>query len=127
VDDEYRRQLIALQQKAQESYDKTVLTLSGGALGVSFAFVTNFVERGSMQAPCLLFGAWSCWALSLATTLTSHLTGHEALRRAVEELDSGKPARGGCYDRFTGFLNRAAGVLFVVGVLFVGAFVWRNV
>ena len=129
VDDEYRRQLIALEQKAQESYDKTLLTLSGGALGVSFAFVTNFVERGSMQASCLLFGAWSCWALSLAMTLTSHLSSQTAIRRAIKDFDSGRPVKrpGGRYDLLTVVLNVGAGVLFVVGVAFVGIFVWRNV
>jgi len=127
VDDEYRRQLIALEQKAQESYDKTLLSLSGGALGVSFAFVTGFVERGSMQASGLLIGAWFSWALSLASTLASHFTGQAALRRAIQELDSGRSARGGCYDRFTAILNAAAGLFFLAGVALVGIFVWRNV
>jgi hypothetical protein len=30
---EYRKDLIALEQRAQEEYDNTLLTLSGGALG----------------------------------------------------------------------------------------------
>jgi hypothetical protein len=41
-DREYRAQLVAVQRKSEEAFDKTVVTLSGGALGVSFAFVTNF-------------------------------------------------------------------------------------
>jgi CDP-diglyceride synthetase len=127
VNDEHRSQLLALEQKAQESYDKTVLSLSGGALGVSFAFVTGFVERGSMQASGLLIGAWFSWALSLASTLASHFTSQAALRRAIQELDSGRSAHGGYYDRFTAILNAAAGVLFVVGVFLVANFVWRNV
>jgi CDP-diglyceride synthetase len=132
MDDEradHRRQLIALEQKAQESYDKTVLSLSGGALGVSFAFVTGFVERGSMQASGLLMGAWFSWALSLASTLASHFTSQAAMRRAIKELDSDRAVEqpGGYYDRFTAILNATAGLLFLAGVVFVGVFVWRNV
>ena len=129
MDDEYRRQLIALEQKAQESYDKTLLTLSGGALGLSFAFVTTLVQRGSMRVSGLLIGAWFSWALSLATTLTSHLTSQAAIRRAIKDFDSGRPVErpGGRYDLLTVVLNVGAGVLFIVGVVFAGFFVWRNI
>jgi hypothetical protein len=58
MDDDYREHLTAVEQKAQESYEKTVLSLSGGALAVAFAFVTNFVEHGSMQAAGWLVAAW---------------------------------------------------------------------
>lgn len=33
----YRSHLVAADERAQENFDKTVLSLSGGALGVSFA------------------------------------------------------------------------------------------
>ena len=35
---EYRRQLLTLEQKSTEAFDKAVLSLSGGALGLSIAF-----------------------------------------------------------------------------------------
>jgi hypothetical protein len=126
---DYRSQLIALEQKAQESYDKTVLTLSGGALGVSFAFVSNFVERDSMVCPGLLFSAWVAWAFSLACALASHFASCLALRRAVQELDRDRSVQrpGRRYDRFTGFFNLTAGVLCVAGMLLLVTFVWRNV
>jgi len=128
-DDRYRTQLTALEQKAQEGYDKTVLSLSGGALGVSFAFVTNFVERGSMQASGLLVGAWMCWAFSVTATLFSHWTSHLALRRAIRDLDSGSSPRrpSGWFDVLTANLNLLAGLLFLAGVVSVAYFVWRNV
>jgi hypothetical protein len=125
----YREQLVALEQKAQESYDKAVLTLSGGALGVSFAFVSNFVERGATLAPWALVGAWLSWALSVTATLFSHFTSTWALRRGIEDVDRGQlPVwRSNWYDRMTAVLNAAAGLLFLVGVLFIAGFVWRNV
>ena len=128
-DKEYRRQLIALEQKAQESYDKTVLSLSGGALGVSFAFVTGFVDRGAMQAPGLLVAAWLSWAFSVTATLFSHFTSGLALRRAITALAADRPVErpGASYNRLTAILDAAAGLLFLAGVLCVACFVWRNV
>jgi len=38
---EYRKHLVAAEQQVQADFDKTVLSLSGGALGISFAFVKN--------------------------------------------------------------------------------------
>jgi hypothetical protein len=126
---DYRKQLIALEQKAQEGYDKTVLSLSGGALGVSFAFVTNFVARGSMQASLWLVAAWILWAASVTATLGSYFTSHLALRRAITDFDSGRSYErpGGCYDVITLVLNAVGGLLFLVGVVLVAVFVWRNV
>jgi len=89
---------------------------------------TVLVQAGALvRVVTVGFGAWFSWALSVTATLASHFTAQAALRRAVQELDSGKWSRGGYYDRFTAILNAAAGVLFVVGVFLVGAFVWRNV
>ena len=46
---EYRAHLVSAAQKAQEDFDKTLLALSGGALGVSFAFVKDIVGDGSVH------------------------------------------------------------------------------
>jgi len=42
---EYRTHLVAAEQKAQEDYDKTVISLSGGALGISFAFIVDCISK----------------------------------------------------------------------------------
>jgi len=57
----YRADLITGRQKAQEQFDKAVLSLSGGALGVSFTFVDKFVPKGSVvEHSNLLIIAWFC-------------------------------------------------------------------
>ena len=58
---EYRSHLILAEQKAQEDYDKTVVFLSGGALGISFAFVKDFIGTGPMVSQNWLIWAWICW------------------------------------------------------------------
>jgi hypothetical protein len=87
---EYRRQLLALEEKAQEVFDKTVVTLSGGALGISFAFIKDFLGTGPVMAKPWLIRAWAAWVVSLSASLTSHYLSTFAIRRATEELDAGK-------------------------------------
>ena len=58
----YRLHLVAAEQKAQEDFDKTILSLSGGALGVSFVFLKDIVGPEHVAAPAWLFAAWLTWA-----------------------------------------------------------------
>ena len=58
---EYRNWLIAAEQKAQEDFDKTVLSLSGGALGISFAFVKDIVGDQPLIKTKFLLTAWIAW------------------------------------------------------------------
>ena len=125
----YREQLLALMNESQGAFDKTIVTLSGGALGVSFAFVKNFVGDAAPQLPLLLFLAWSCWTLSLAGILASHYTSAAALRRAVEQLDGHRLEHekpGGVAEKATELLNPAALVLFLAGLISAGVFVFIN-
>lgn len=40
---EYRRMLLDLEQESIASFDRTVLYLSGGALGLSMTFLQNII------------------------------------------------------------------------------------
>ena len=63
TDNEYRRLLQELENKAQDQYDKTVILLSTGALGISFAFLKEIVKLETAVMIHFLIGAWICWAL----------------------------------------------------------------
>ena len=49
IDEAYRARLARLRTRAFANYDKAVITLSGGALGISFAFVKDAVGRPDSQ------------------------------------------------------------------------------
>jgi len=123
---QYRAHLYQLEQKAQESFDKSVLSLSGGALGVSFAFTESFVGRPPYSMQILLALAWIAWAASIVAVLTSFFTSTIALRK---ELARGLPAadgRGNRFDTITGVLNVIGGLLFPTGVVLLAVFVLKN-
>ena len=125
----YRSRLELLEQKAQEDFDKTVLSLSGGALGISFAFVKDIVGSDITTNPLLLFLSWLCWGLSVMFVLISYYTSHLALRKAIEQVDTEKihdSQPGGIADRVTAFCNALGGILFIAGVVLISTFVWLN-
>ena len=126
---EYRQWLVAAEQKGQADFDKTVLTLSGGALGISFAFVKDIIGPGQITQPLILLAAWICWALSCFAVLASFHYSNLAVRRAIEQCDSGKihcEPPGGYYTKITKFLNASGGVLFFGGVFLMALFVYFN-
>ena len=126
---EYRRMLIDLEQKSIESFDKTVLTLSGGALGLSMTFLKNIVGPANEAQILWLTIAWGCWAFSLVLTLSSFWLSARAMRKAVRQLDNwklGQERPGGSWDWATENFTLLGGVAFILGVIAMITFIQRN-
>jgi|GEM_PF-652087 len=121
---EYRKHVLLAGQKSQDDYDKTTIALSGGALGISFAFLKDYLGSGQIENVNLLLLSWAAWGASVAAVLVSFYTSHLALRKTIDQIDSGRIAKekpGGIYSRITAALNLSAGILFLVGlVLMIG-------
>ena len=126
---EYRKWLVAAEQKSQEDFDKTVLSLSGGALGISFVFLKDVIGPQPIVLSCFLLAAWLAWAFSTFAVLTSYYLSHLALRRAISQVDDGtiyKKPPGGAYAYLTAILNATGAVLFLVGVCCITVFAGAN-
>jgi hypothetical protein len=126
---QYRQQLLTADQKAQEDFDKTVLTLSGGALGISFAFVKDIVGNKPLTNPDWLLCAWIAWGISVASVLASFYFSQRALRHAIKQVDQNRiyeQTPGRMYSRITSVLNAIGGVLFLVGVILIVMFAGKN-
>lgn len=132
---EYRGLLTKTEQDSQSEYDKAVLALSGGALGLSFAFTKDVVGTKDLIYSSLLLAAWISWALSSTSILFSFLTSQQALRKAIRQLDKRTSEEdveekmdrpGGWYDCFTAGLNLSGGILFLVGLVMMMLFVSFN-
>lgn len=127
---EYRQHLVETLQKVSESYDKTVITLSGGALAISFTFVKDFIGKEPANDPELLFWAWVLFALSLAAVLFSLFFGTLAFRKAISQVDDGTiydKKAGGVLDKITIWLHSSGAILLIVGLFLLGSFVYQNI
>jgi len=125
----YRESLILAEEKAQSEYDRLIVALSGGALGVSFAFVKQFIGNQQPQRVFALVGAWTCWVASLGFILVSHHFSVKAMRKAIDQVDSGKiygQRVGGPFDAVVKWTNILAGAFFLIGTILAIAFVAIN-
>jgi hypothetical protein len=123
--DSFRDTLQRYSTESQDDYDKAVLSLSGGALGISFAFLKDFVGSREVPHPWLLAVAWSCWGFSLLSVLWSFYSARIAFDRAIEKWDAkvrDPKELGGNPNAVTKALNFLSGVLFLLGVISMTVF-----
>jgi hypothetical protein len=126
----YRESLIVTLKFLNESYDKLLVTLSGGALGISIAFLKDIVKLENVNNPRLLFLAWLAFILSLAAVLGRLMFGIEAYRKAIKQVDGGtiyKEKVGGKHSLITRTLHIGSAVFLLTGLLSLATFAFLNV
>lgn len=110
--------LLQLRQDSQQSYDRTLLTLSSGALALSLTFIKQLAVQGPPTWP--LLAAWISWGLSLTAVLASHYFSGLALTSAIEHIATPGGVGGGS-NTATKVLNALGGLLFLGGLAcFIG-------
>lgn len=142
---EHRRYLIESEQDAAKSYDRWLLTLSGGALGLSMVFARDIAVPAGTAHAWLLLAAWLSLSLAIALGLVSiylSQTAHEEFRRVLDETLEAHAANreyAGFWSkvrekqarswraRWVGWLNLASGAAFVTGIVFLSVFACLNV
>ena len=117
-----------IEERVAHSFDKAMLTLSAGALGLSVTFVQHIAPNPVHL--CRLACAWAGFGLSLVSTLLSLLLSQHALRQYRRSLDD-RIARKSSPERrrsahVTNCLNWASAILFIVGVWFLAWFSFAN-
>lgn len=84
---EQRKLLIDLQNQSSQSFDKMIVTLAGGALTLSLAFIRQTVPEALPGTTTSLAFAWLFLLLALLASLFSHFTSQFGMMKACEELD----------------------------------------
>lgn len=122
---EYRELLQKMENEAQDQYDKTVLYLSTGALGISFTFLKDIISVENAVAIGWLVTAWISWAISVSAILWSFFSSRIALRNAIKAIDEDKKPDSKA-DKFTTILNFLSGIFFILGLICIIVFVKTN-
>ena len=126
---EYRNQLLESEQKIGESYDKTLITLSGGALGLTITFIKDIVNTDKIYCITLLISSWIAWIVSLMSLLAALYFAQFAYRKTIKQLDEKtiyNETPGGCYTKIIHFCNAVGGIGFIFGVVAIAIFVYKN-
>jgi len=121
-----RQWLLQADHAASRDFDKAIMTLAAGALGVSIAFVHDVAPHPVRVA--WLGWAWGLFAASLVLILLSFLTSQHALRREMKVLSGERSDRrpGGWLGLATIGLNWTSAGALVSGVVALVVFALYN-
>lgn len=113
--------------EAHRDFDKAIMTLAAGALGLSIAFVHDLAPNP--QTVAVLGVAWLMFAMSLLAVMVSFLSSQSALRREIGAIDSGTVLMtpGGTPGKMTLGLNILAAVSLIIGVFSLVVFALINI
>lgn len=120
--EKYRQWLVEADYKAIEAYDKAVMWLAGGALGITLAFVKDIVPSPQPDTLWLLIIGWSFFAATLVISMVSLLLSHHAHRRAIAQVDKRTihlEQPGGFLTTLTSWLNWLVALTLIIGISFV--------
>lgn len=134
--DDFRKILLDRELRIGEGFDKTLITLSGGALGLTVTFVKDVVGPGQIVCASWLLAAWVLWSVSLTSILAAYYFGQLAYRRAIEQFDArlqsdsdetvDKEKFGGVYTDVVNALNKIGATAFVLGLAAIIVFTFMN-
>lgn len=121
------------QVSSSENFDKSILTYSSWALGISIAFLKDFIPITVANVPCLLYQSWILFTFSIAATTISFLLSYKGLElslsHAVKYYLEENPDyfnKDNIYNKIVKNLNWASGASFILGLLFTLIFVMSN-
>ena len=125
---EYRDELGQARQSSQNAYDKSIISLSGGALAISLFFVRDLIGDKGPVSPDLLVWSWKAWAFSLMAVVASFYLSQMSFSKAIDQIDSGEKINriGGWATRATHIANTLSGIFFVIGIIFFLNFASKN-
>ncbi|MCL5429658.1 MAG: hypothetical protein M1347_07680 [Chloroflexi bacterium] len=84
---QYRDVLRQEYQKNSEDFDKTILSLASGSLGISAGFLNQIVPDPQPGTMPLLVIAWALMAASLIAIVLSYLQAIDCRKKLIEQID----------------------------------------
>ena len=132
--DETRKDLLNRELSNSQIYDRSILTLSTSALGISLAFIKDIVPLEEAHCSVLLTVSWWLFGLAIILTMTSFLVSQWAIKKqlvyaekyyleGIEKYQKKKNK----YATITDCLNISSGLIFISAIVLTIAFVQINV
>ncbi len=118
ADEEYIKAKYQALSYGNEQFDKNVLFIASGALGISFGFIEKVVPNlASAVNKNLLIDSWYCFAGVIFISLVAHFISILANRWAIvnDDMEDAK------YNRISGRWNlgiRALNIFMILGLFF---------
>lgn len=126
-DKEYWQQLNKAYIESSSQFDKQVLFLASGALGLSFAFIKDIVKLAEATNKWLLISSWSLFGAVILLSIISHYTSLKAINKKIHNLNVKEDKGSKKLNSFTKWFNILMIVFLALGLSFLTVFVAINI
>lgn len=128
-DKQYIVELYKTLQYSNDQFDKNVLLIASGALGISFAFIEKLVsalEKAMVKDH--LINSWIAFALVIFISLVSHFISGLSLKWSIgnfnnEDFEIGRSN----WNKVIRFLNVVQMIGLLIGILLLIDFISKNI
>lgn len=128
-----RADLLNRQISNSENFDKAILSLSTGLLGLSLAFIKDIVKFDNADLKFILVLSWYCLAFSIISTIMSFITSQLGIKKQLVFAEKYYLEKNDDYltkentpAKITDFLNYSSGIVFVLAIFLTIIFVSTN-
>lgn len=125
-------ELVKKQISNAENLDRSVLTLSASALGLSLTFIKDIVKLPQAHTLWALVFSWCLFGVSVVSTIISLLSSQEAIRLQILAAEKYYIHRDelalkeSLASKLTTRLNLTSGFAFVTGIVLTVIFITTN-
>jgi hypothetical protein len=126
-DKEYWQQLNKAYIESSSQFDKQVLFLASGALGLSFAFIKDIVKLAEATNKWLLISSWSLFGAVILLSIISHYTSLKAINKKIHNLNAKEDKSSKKLNSLTKWFNILMIVFLALGLSFLTVFVAINI
>lgn len=123
----YIEELYSALDYSSQQFDKNVLFIASGSLGISFAFIEKIVPNlETALSKSLLFCSWYCFAIVIFISLINHFISIGALRWRIKNLNEDKESQEQNWNIAINIINVMMMIGLLVGVILLISFIEKN-
>jgi hypothetical protein len=127
IDKEYLEQLNKAYLVSSSQFDKQILVIASGALGISFAFIKDIVKISVAECNWLIITSWSLFSLLILMSIISHYTSMKAINIRIRNLENNNDKVSEIFNKLTKILNVLMLVFLFLGLGFLIVFIGINI
>lgn len=123
----YLEQLNKAYIESSSQFDKQVLFIASGTLGISLAFIKDVVKLNVATNKVLLLLAWIFFGAVILICILSHYTSLKAINYKIENLYQKKDKTSKRFDFWTQTFNILMMIFLATGLILLFVFIGINI
>lgn len=123
----YLEQLNKAYFESSSQFDKQVLFVASGALGISLAFVKEIVKLDTSVHKYILLLSWIFFGIVILISIISHYTSLKSINSKIENINIIGDKESKKFDNYTKLFNILMIVFLALGLIFLNIFIGINI